>query len=248
MPVVTIARLLGSGAEEIAATVGSHLRAPVVDRELVELAAANAGLPIEFVESLDERGRSMWRRPLDLLRLVAMPPINPEVPDVTGDRYPPTGPIVARGEGLVAARFWAAEAYASLLARTMRALAEPDERGVARGNVVIVGRAGNEALADLRRVLNVLVIGSDVERIARVMAAESLGYFAARDRVRQSDRDRRNYHKQFHHQSLLDPSRYDLVVNTDGVPLATAVSAIVTALEALAAPAGAAPGGEPAAA
>src|SRR5438874_12110596 len=121
MPAVTIARQLGAGGEEIAARVAQRLGARVLDHDLLVRASERSGIPIENLEDLDERGRSMWRRPIDLVRLVPLPPIDPEQPDVTGDRYPPTGPVLARGEGLVSPAYWAAEAYASLLARTMLA-------------------------------------------------------------------------------------------------------------------------------
>src|SRR5689334_9937037 len=151
MPVVTIARQHGSGGEEIAALVAQQLGARLFDHDLLVRASERSGIPMEYLEALDERGRSMLRRPGDLVHLVPLPPINPELPDVTGDRYPPTGPVLARGDGLLSPAYWATEAYASLLARTMQAIA-------AEGDAVIIGRCGNEALAAVPGVLKVLVL------------------------------------------------------------------------------------------
>src|SRR5881628_3098326 len=100
MPSVTIARQLGSGGEGLAAIVAERLAARLLDHDLLVRAGERAGVPLSILEELDERGRGMISHPSDLFHLVPLPPINPELPDVTGDRYPPTGPVLARGEGL----------------------------------------------------------------------------------------------------------------------------------------------------
>lgn len=226
MPVVTIARQLGSGGETIADLVGQQLGARVYDRELLELASEHSGIPIHFLEEMDERGRSMLLRPASLVRLVPLPPINPELPDVTGDRYPPTGPPVARGEGIVSPRYWAAEAYATLLARTIHSLAEG-------GSAVLVGRAGNEALAEVPGALRVLVTANETLRVERVMEAFQVNAYDALDLVTESDRNRAAYSRQFFHQDWLDPLRYDLTLCTDGLSFVAAADVIVAAVKAL---------------
>jgi cytidylate kinase len=226
---VTIARQLGAGGEEIAALVAERLGARLLDHDLLVQASERAGIPLAYLEDLDERGRGMLRRPIDLVRLVPLPPINPDLPDVTGDRYPPTGPVLARGEGLVSPAYWAAEAYASLLARTMQAEA-------AATNVVIVGRCGNEALAAAQGVLHVLVIAGQRTRLERIVAAEKLDAFDALDAIKESDRKRAAYARQFYGADWLAPSRYDLVVNTDRLDFASAADLIATAAQRIAPP------------
>jgi hypothetical protein len=225
MPVVTIARQLGSRGEEIAALVGARLGVPVLDAELLDLASNRSGIPLAHLRALDERGRSMVQRPGDLLRLVPLPPINPEVPDVYGDRYPPTGPVIARGAGLVAPAYWAAEAYAALTSRTIRAAAESDA-------AVIVGRGGNMALMDRPGVLRALVISDKLRRLARVMEAAGLDVFDARDRIRESDRDRGAYVRQFFGANWLDPLHYDLVVDAESITPEAAADVIALAARA----------------
>ena len=73
------------------------------------------------------------------------------------------GRCEARGSGLRSPQYWAMEAYATLLGRTMRAEAR-------EGDVVLVGRAGNEALRDVPGVLHVLLVGSSQRRVERLMA------------------------------------------------------------------------------
>jgi hypothetical protein len=220
MPVVTIARQLGSGGEAIAALVGQRLGARVLDAELLTLASHRSGIPVATLAELDERGRSMVRRPLDLFRLVPLPPIDPEQPDVVGDRYPPTGPVAARGQGLLAPAYWAREAYGTLLGRTMQAAA-------AEGNVIVVGRGGNEALRNLPSTLHVLVVASRGRRVERLMAEEGLTGYQALDRIMESDRDRAGFQRLNYRVDWLDPRRYDLCLSTDRLSDERAAEAII---------------------
>jgi cytidylate kinase len=248
MPVVTIARQLGSGGEEIAAQVAQRLGASLLDHDLLVRASERSGIPIKYLEEADEHGRSMWRRPIDLVRLVPLPPINPDLPDVIGDRYPPTGPVRARGDGLVSPAYWAMEAYASLLARTMQAEVSGDAStssgqaptaGAAR-SVVIVGRCANEALAALPDALHVLVLAGQRTRLERIMAAERVNAYDALDLLKESDKRRKAYARQFYRADWLDAVRYDLVVNTDKLDFAAATDLVVDIAQRLSAPAAAA--------
>jgi cytidylate kinase len=233
MPVITVASQLGSGGEQIASQAARQTGARLLDGEILQRASERTGIPVRHFEKLDERGRSMLRHPGDLLRLVPLPPINPELPDVFGDRYPPTGPVRARGEGLQSPIYWAAEAYAAAVSATIQAAAQ-------EGDVVVVGRGGNEALAGTPGGLRVLVVASEPQRVRRVMADEGVDAFDALDRVRESDRRRRAYVRQFYGADWLDPTRYDLVVRTDSLADDAAAAVIVAAAQAAAQAAGAA--------
>jgi len=169
---------------------------------------------------VDERGRGLLRRPSDLWKLVPMPPIDLGVSDVIDDVYPPTGPVSARGSGLASARFWAVEAYATLVTRTIRDIASTQD-------AVIVGRAGHVSLANQLGVLRVLCVASEATRIARVMKAGQLSPSEARHRVHESDRDSRDFHAEFFHSDWMDPRAYDLVISTDALAVDQAVEAIV---------------------
>ncbi|CAA9305865.1 MAG: hypothetical protein AVDCRST_MAG77-6081 [uncultured Chloroflexi bacterium] len=223
MAVITIARQLGSGGEQIAAELARRLGARLLDEGLLDYASQRTGIAREYFESFDERGRNMWRSPGDLVQLVPLPPIDPDLPDVFGDRYPPTGPVRARGEGLQSPRYWAAEAYAAALSRCIQAAA-------AEGDAVIVGRGGNEALAGAPRALNVLVVASEALRVRRIAEADRVDLYEAQDRVRQSDQRRRSYIRQFFGADWVDATRYDLVVRTDELSHEQAVEVIVTAV------------------
>jgi CMP/dCMP kinase len=227
MPVVTVARQMGAGGEEIARLVAQRLGARVIDTELLTLASEQTGIPVRYFELLDERGRSMWRNPGDLFRLVPLPPINPDLPDVYGDRYPPTGPVRARGEGLQSPAYWAAEAYAAALSRTIQRVAQAGE------SAVIVGRGGNEALALAPETLSVLVVASEPERLRRVASQRGVDVYDALDLVRDSDARRRTFLRQYYGADWLDAGRYDLVVRTDNVTYDAAADVVVTAASRL---------------
>ena len=84
MPVITLARQLGSGGEAIAGRVAQELGARLLDGELLALASARSGIPVSTLAEMDERGRSITRQPLDVVRLVPLPPIDPEAPGRPG--------------------------------------------------------------------------------------------------------------------------------------------------------------------
>ncbi|HAN14673.1 MAG TPA: hypothetical protein DCP73_03490, partial [Chloroflexi bacterium] len=63
MPVVTIARPIGSSAEEIASGVSERLGFALFDEQLLAMAADRGQVPVDAVGSLDERGRGLLRRP-----------------------------------------------------------------------------------------------------------------------------------------------------------------------------------------
>ena len=239
MPVVTIARQLGAGGEEVARLAAQLLGARLLDRELLTLTSETTGIPIQHFERLDERGRSVWRHADDLFRLVPLPPINPDLPDVFGDRYPPTGPVRARGEGLQSLAYWAAEAYAAAISRTIQMVARSGD------DVVIVGRGGNEALANVPEALNVLVVANEAMRVRRVAAEQGLDVYDALDLVRSSDRRRRAFTRQFYGANWLDPTRYDLVIRTDDLPFDQAAQVIATAARSISSTAGAVPAAPP---
>lgn len=220
MPVVTIARPLATQAEVVAAAVAARLGHATYDDQLVALAAQRGHVPPDEMAALDERGRGFLVRPTDLWRLAPMPPIDPDVPDILHDAYAPTGPVRARGTGLDSPRYWAIEAYATLMARTIRAIAATED-------AVIVGRAGHVVLGAGPAVLRVLCIAPDDARVARLAESDGIGDYEAMVRLRDSDRDRCAFHRQFFGAAWLDPSAYDLVVNTGSMTVAHAVDAIV---------------------
>lgn len=218
MPVVTVARQRGSGGTEVAAQAAERLGARLVDRELLTLAAERSGLPLAVMEAMDERGRDLLRRPLDLVRLVPLPPV--DTANVQAETYPPTGPIMATREGILAPIYWASEAFVQLFQSLIQEMAQG-------GNAVILGRGGMVALRHHPGTLHVLVVAPAELRGQRVAARTGLELEDALAEVRRDDRDRSGYYRQFFHADWTDPLLYDLVINTVELPLDKAADIVV---------------------
>lgn len=226
MPVVTIARPLATNAEAIAAAVGTRLGMAVYDDRLISMAANRGHVPADEMAVMDERGRGILVRPTDLWSLAPMPPIDPALPDILTDEYAPTGPVRARGSGVDAPRFWAVEAYVALMARTISDVAMAED-------AVIVGRAGHVVTGGGPAVLRVLCLAPETMRVERVATAQGVAENEALRRIRESDRDRSDFHRQFFGAAWLNPGEYDLVVNTGSMEVAQAVETIVAAASRL---------------
>ena len=107
-------------------------------------------------------------------------------------------------------------------------------RDLAReGRVIIVGRGSQVLLKDHPAALHVQIIAPFWHRVKRIMEREGLERRAAVSRVRTSDRARADYLRRYHNVHWLDPQLYDLVINTDKVPVEVAVKLIVEASRAL---------------
>ncbi len=235
MAVVTIARQEGAWGAEVAAKLAVRLSAQLVDQQLLELAAAHSGVPVEVLAAMDERGRSLWRHPSDLWRTVPVPLTSlsrttpgaihaaqaGHLPDVehaehhgeSETRYPPTGPVATHALDVRPTAYWATEHYQQLIGETIRTVA--DQAG--RGHVVIVGRGGQCALGPAAGTVHALIVAPFDLRVARVCRATGADSRSAAARVRRYDRDRKAFHRQMGGVSWLDPTLYDYVINTERV-------------------------------
>lgn len=116
-------------------------------------------------------------------------------------------------------------AYLNQVESVIRELAD-------KGEMVIVGCAGQKVLADRPGVLHVQVVAPFELRLARLMAQEGIPEEAAIERLIASDKRRANYLKKNYGVNWLDPALYDLVVNTTKVNPDDAVDCIVRLLHA----------------
>ncbi len=100
----------------------------------------------------------------------------------------------------------------------------------AKGNVVIVGRAGQVILRDQPGVLHVRVVAPLEVRAERIARAHAISLESARAQIEASDKFRRHYLKRFYHVLWDDPDLYDLVVNTGRMTPAAAAEMIIEAV------------------
>jgi hypothetical protein len=197
--VVCISRTFGAGGEDVGGRVAAALAFRYVDEEIVELAAAKAGLDPDTVADAEKR-RTLATRLLDNLALSASATMTPSfVPrDFTG------------------------EPEAALIRAIIGETAE-------RGDAVIVAHAASIALAGRPGVLRVLVTAPPEVRARRVAANAGVDEAAATKLVRDSDRDRAAYLKRFYGLSTELPTHYDLVVNSEFLSPEEAAALVVHA-------------------
>lgn len=98
-----------------------------------------------------------------------------------------------------------------------------------KGNVVLIGRAGQRILADYPGTVHVRLIAPVELRIQRIMERQHIVREAARSQIEASDQHRRQYLKRYYHVNWDDPSLYDLVINTGRIPSQVACDMICLA-------------------
>ena len=87
------------------------------------------------------------------------------------------------------------------------------------GNVILVGRGSTVITQHLPRAFHVRVIGSVERRVDRIRKLLSLSRKEAAAHIEREDRARRRYMQKYFKRDPDDPLLYDVVLNTDRVPI-----------------------------
>jgi cytidylate kinase len=98
-----------------------------------------------------------------------------------------------------------------------------------RGNAVFLGRGSQLLLNAFDCAFHVLVTGSIKKRVQRVMEEKQIGGEAAEKLIRQSDQDKRGFLRYAFDEEWLNPSLYDLILNTDKLSVDSAVKILIAA-------------------
>ena len=202
MRAITLSREYGSGGGEIASRLAKRLGWALIDHAIVERTARELGTSQEEAEAHDEHTEGRVSRVLSSMLYLS-----------------PASMAMAPPEA-----FLSDEEYRSAVNKLVRAAAR-------RGHVVIVGRASQVTLADLRDVLHVRIIAPFEKRVAYVMQREGLDQHAAESRIHTKDHDRARHLEMEYHQKLEDGHLYDLVLNTSLLDLESAVEVICFTLQ-----------------
>lgn len=96
------------------------------------------------------------------------------------------------------------------------------------GGIVVVGRAANFIIG-ANRGLHVRVVGTMAGRIRSLIEQEKMSEAEARREIEKSDHERADFVKKLVHKSIDDPQYYDLILNSDWLPVEQAVSLIANA-------------------
>lgn len=226
MSVITISRQMASRGCEIAAEVTAMLGFRLVDREIINRAAEEAGVPkIALQEIAFEGRRDLVDR---ILRTVnAMPP----VPSTAETWRRETAASVRRPFGgifspAVPSFTVTLKDYIDMVGMVIRDLAR-------EGNVVIAGRGGQALLHDMPGAVHVQIVAPFEQRVSVLAERDGISQEEAARSVKASDQARRDYVRRYHGVDWLDPTLYDMVINTNKIPISLAASMIVDAFRQL---------------
>ena len=216
--VVCISRTLAAGGETVGRLVAERLGFSYVDEEILALAGEKAKVDPHLIAQAEHR-KPLLERLFDAL--AATTPVEPlpylaPIPEgiaYYGPEIPPVIPSVRPD-------------FRALIREAIAEVA-------AKGRAVIVAHAASMALAGAEGVLRVLVTASDTTRADRLVES---GQFAtpteAAAAVKQSDRERRDYLRDFYGLKDEAATHYDLVINTDSLGAERAANLIVAAANA----------------
>jgi cytidylate kinase len=190
--VVCISRILGAGGPEVGRRVAEDLGYLYLDEEILQRAAEAGGVTIEQLKDVSRR-KSFLERLLHNLAL--------------------SGGMDGYMLGIAAV---ALPPSAIPDPRRLRALIhQAIEETADEGNAVIVSHAASYALAGRRCVLRVLVTASRETREARAAAEEALCDRGAAKAVKEDDRGREAYLRDFYDIDDEDATHYDITLNSD---------------------------------
>lgn len=207
--VVCVSRTLAAGGEDVARSLASGLRFRVVDAEIVQRAAARAGIDAARLQDAEQR-QPLLRRLLTSLRPRGL------ADDAAFQRETALAEAAAAG-GEVTGNHGKSLLRAAI------------EEVAGEGRVVIVAHAASLALGGRADVLRVLVTGSPESRAHRLVSLSGASLAEARAAVRASDEARADYLRRFYGVAAELPTHYDLVVNTDQLAPEQAVAMLLAA-------------------
>lgn len=203
--IVTVSRQIGAGGSEIASRVAAALKFRLVDNELIDRVAREAGLSRTQVANREERAPGFLER---LVR--ALSRSVPELQSAPADRPPEPE-------------------EKSLVTATEKVVADL----AAEGRVVLVGRAAPAVLSGTHDALHVKIVAPVPFRIGRIREADRVDEREAERRLRESDANRARYHRHHYGRDWSDPANYHMVLNTGSLGLEGATDLIVVRARAM---------------
>ncbi|GAB4337825.1 MAG: hypothetical protein Kow0010_26020 [Dehalococcoidia bacterium] len=205
--VVSLTRQVGSAGEEVAQAVAERLGFRLIDYQVIQRAAQEAGVSPETVSEA-EHTPSLLTRILEALAR------NPSMPVAAwADPVPlSTTPLLTSTE------------YRQFIEDVVRDLGQ-------QGDCVIVGHGASVILRGQPHVLRVLITGSPKVRARRIMEHMNVDEKEALKTVERTDNERVDYFRRFYETEWLSPSTYDLSINTDQITPGQAADLIAFAAQ-----------------
>ena len=216
MAIVTLSRQLGAGGYRVASGLAKALGLRIVDRETIDQAALEAGVPKVALHELGYEGRrGLMQRILDALRTSPAIPSTIEMRRRESDALLTVAPrgIFTPAKPLLSA---AMEDYVRIVGMVILNMAK-------EGDVLIIGRASQALLRDSPEALHIRIVAPLSHRVEKFMGLEKLTQREARQRLLASDRARAEYLRRYYGVNWSDPQLYDIVINTGHISIGTAV-------------------------
>ncbi|MFN0096681.1 MAG: AAA family ATPase [Dehalococcoidia bacterium] len=205
--VISVTRQVGTGGEEVAREVADRLGFRLVDYQVIQAAAEEAGVSPETVSEAEHTPSLMTR----ILEALARTPSMPVA--AWADPLPlTTSPLFTSTD------------YRKFVEEVTRDRADA-------GQCVVVGHASGVILKDRIDTLRVLITGSPQVRARRIMAGMGVDEKTALRTVERTDAERVEYFRRFYDTGFLTPCAYDLCVNSDHLNAIQVAKLIVQAAE-----------------
>ena len=199
---VAVARQIGSDAESIAGRVSTELNFSYYDYQIVQTAAENAGASVDVIQE-SERIPSLLTRIVEALgRSTSSPSMEWTDPVVLAN-----SPMQTSSE------------YRTFIQSVIRNLAT-------QGSCVLMGHGAPFILRTHPNTLRVFITSSIEKRCQNIMKIGNLDEKEAEKIVRETDKERGQYFKEFLGIDWLDPENYDICISTDVLSIETAVGII----------------------
>lgn len=199
--IITIARSLGAGGDEVGHRLAQTMDYRYVDNEVIDRAAKLAGVSAESIAKA-ERPPGLLARILDGMAAAS-----------TGES---TVAFLNAATYVPVQTSWspqAAMSYEQLIQQVLVEIANQPK-------AVIVAHGAGMCLAGRPYVLRVFVTASEPVRVQRLEKEAGMSAREAAKAVRASDRARSEYLWRFYAVRREQPTQYDLVVNTDALSAA----------------------------
>jgi cytidylate kinase len=204
MPVVTISASYGAGGSQIGPQLAQRLGVPFIDRAIPTAVAERLAVPLSEAIAHDEAARSVLERVL--VRFA------PAAHAFSGATPPP--------------QILDERSYLRVTEEVIH------ERAAAGGGAVVLGRAAAVVLADVPGALHVRLDGPRARRLEQARRLEEADRETAERHMRETDRAREAYVRQFYDVDARDPSLYHLLLDSTALGLEVCVELIVVATRA----------------
>ena len=199
---VAVARQIGSDAERIAGLLTAELNFSYYDYQIVQTAAENAGASVDVIQESE-------RIPSLLTRIVEALGRSTNSPSMEW-----TDPVV-----LANSPMQTSSEYRTFIQNVIRNLAT-------EGSCVLMGHGSPFILRAHPNALKVFITNSMEKRCQNIMKIGNLNEKEAEKIIRETDKERGQYFKEFLGINWLDPANYDICLNTDMLSVEKAVSLI----------------------